>query len=75
MTLFSIHLQMGCTKKLISNEKLIGINSVLPKYRIKEDKTLTGSISKKEKFFLDRSEMEVLQDYNIEFCLNPFFYY
>ena len=70
--LFFIRLQIRYRIKTISIEKLIGIDSVLPKYRIKEAKTLTGSISKTEKFLLERSETSVLQAYNIEICLNSF---
>ena len=36
----SIHLQTGYRIKPMSNEKLSGINSVLPKYRIKEANTV-----------------------------------
>jgi hypothetical protein len=39
--------------KPMSNEKLNGINSVLPKYRIKEAKTINWSISKTENLLLD----------------------
>ena len=38
--LYSIHLQTGYRMKLISNEKLNGIKSVLPKYNITEVSTI-----------------------------------
>jgi hypothetical protein len=49
----SIHLQIGYRIKPMSNEKLNGINSVLPKYRIKEDNIINWSISKTENLLLD----------------------